>query len=60
MLFVYVPFALFVLYAFNSLAQRFCEKSELSSEKSSKVFRTINVSMLILLIASYYEVNYLH
>ncbi|WP_027963844.1 hypothetical protein [Halalkalibacillus halophilus] len=59
MLLFYVPFAIFVLWAFNSMTQKFCTKSEMSSEKSSRVYRTINVSMLILLISSYYEVNYL-
>ncbi|PKR78270.1 hypothetical protein CEY16_00485 [Halalkalibacillus sediminis] len=59
MLFFYVPFALFILYAFNSLTHKFCVKSELSNEKSSKIYRTINISMLILLVSSYYEVNYL-
>ncbi|MGM8214744.1 hypothetical protein ACLIA0_04115 [Bacillaceae bacterium W0354] len=59
MLFIYIPFALFILYSFNSLAFQFCERSELPSERQSKVFRMINISMLILLISSYYEVNYL-
>nr|WP_223155066.1 hypothetical protein [Alkalibacillus aidingensis] len=59
MLLFYVPFAIFILYSFNSMTKKFCTKSEMSSEKSNKVYRTINISMLILLISSYYEVNYL-
>jgi len=60
LLFFYIPFAIFILYAFNSLAFQFCERSELSQERQVKVFRMINISMIILLISSYYEVNYLY
>ncbi|MDQ0159923.1 hypothetical protein [Alkalibacillus salilacus] len=59
MLLFYVPFALFIFYAFNTMAQKFCTKSEMSNEKSTKVYRMINISMLVLLISSYYEVNFL-
>ncbi|MET3683523.1 hypothetical protein ABID56_001618 [Alkalibacillus flavidus] len=59
MLLFYVPFALFIFYAFNRMTQKFCTKSEMSNEKSVKVYRMINISMLVLLISSYYEVNYL-
>ncbi|GEN45758.1 hypothetical protein J2R98_001484 [Alkalibacillus filiformis] len=60
MLLFYVPFAIFIFYAFNSMTQKFCTKSEMSNEKSAKVYRTINISMLVLLISSYYEMNYLY
>ncbi|NIK12663.1 hypothetical protein ACKXGF_04300 [Alkalibacillus sp. S2W] len=59
MLLFYVPFALFIFYAFNTMTQKFCTKSEMSNEKSVKVYRMINISMLVLLISSYYEVNFL-
>jgi len=59
LLLFYVPFALFIFYAFNTMTQKFCTKSEMSNEKSVKVYRMINISMLVLLISSYYEVNFL-
>ncbi|MRG86919.1 hypothetical protein [Salinibacillus xinjiangensis] len=55
----YVPFAIFILYVFNSLTHSFCVKSEMNNEKSHRVFRTINISITILLISSYIEVLYL-
>ncbi|MCP8615499.1 hypothetical protein [Salirhabdus salicampi] len=53
---IYVPFAIFILFIFNSLTYSFCLKGELSNERQSKVFRMINVSITILLISSYLEV----
>ncbi|MBU6081631.1 MULTISPECIES: hypothetical protein [Allobacillus] len=60
MIYFYIGFAVFIFYSFNSLTHKFCTKSEMSAEKSSKVYRTINVSMLILLFSSYYEVFHLY
>ncbi|GAA0490709.1 hypothetical protein GWK91_00920 [Virgibacillus sp. MSP4-1] len=59
MLLFYVPFALFTLYIFNSLTYSLCLKTEMSNDKSHKVFKTINISITILLISSYIEVLYL-
>ncbi|MBB6454668.1 hypothetical protein HNQ94_003157 [Salirhabdus euzebyi] len=54
----YVPFAVFILFIFNSLTHSFCLKSEMSNERSHRMFRTINVSITILLISSYMKVLY--
>ncbi|MBO8156179.1 MAG: hypothetical protein H0Z32_06965 [Bacillaceae bacterium] len=54
----FVPFAVVILFIFNSLTYRFCMKAEMSYERQLKVFRTINVSITILLISSYLEVLY--
>ncbi|SES98794.1 hypothetical protein SAMN05421676_102282 [Salinibacillus kushneri] len=59
MLLFYVPFAIFTLYIFNSLTHSLCLKTEMSTDKSQKVFKTINISITILLISSYIEVLYL-
>ncbi|TCT23657.1 hypothetical protein EDD68_10667 [Melghiribacillus thermohalophilus] len=55
---LFVPFALFILFIFNAMTYRFCTKAEMSNERQIKVFRTINVSITILLISSYLEVLY--
>ncbi len=60
MVYFYIAFAVFILYTFNTLTDKFCTKSEMSTEKSNKVYRTINISMLILLFSSYYEVFHLY
>ncbi|KGX92602.1 hypothetical protein N781_14825 [Pontibacillus halophilus JSM 076056 = DSM 19796] len=51
----FVPFALIVLFVFNSLTHSLCIKTEMANEKQPKVFRTINILITILLISSYVE-----
>ncbi|UOQ86618.1 hypothetical protein [Gracilibacillus salinarum] len=58
MLYVFVIFAFFVLFIFNTLTMRLCLQTEMSQEKQPNVFRTINVLITILLISSYVEVIY--
>lgn len=58
MQFFFVPFALFILFLFNSLTYRLCLQTEMSNEKQPNVFRTINVLITILLISSYIEIIY--
>ncbi|MCT2535561.1 hypothetical protein NC661_07195 [Aquibacillus koreensis] len=55
---IFVPFALLVLFLFNSLTLRLCLQTEMAKEKQSNVFRTINILITILLISSYIEVLY--
>ncbi|MDL4842753.1 hypothetical protein [Aquibacillus rhizosphaerae] len=55
---VFVPFALFILFAFNSLTHRLCLQTEMSKERQPNVFRTINILITILLISSYIEVSF--
>ncbi|MGN8644679.1 hypothetical protein ACTNEO_01165 [Gracilibacillus sp. HCP3S3_G5_1] len=58
MLFIFVIFALFTLFIFNSLTMRLCLQTEMSQEKQPNVFRTINILITILLVSSYVEVIY--
>ncbi len=58
MIIFFVPFALLILFVFNSLTHSLCLKTEMSNEKQPKVFRTINILITILLLSSYFEVLY--
>ncbi|SFJ63325.1 hypothetical protein SAMN04487936_103134 [Halobacillus dabanensis] len=49
-------YALVILFVFNSLTHSLCTKTKMSNEKQTRVFRTINVLITILLISSYVEV----
>ncbi|ELK47655.1 hypothetical protein QRD89_05365 [Halobacillus sp. ACCC02827] len=49
-------YALVILFVFNSLTHSLCLKTKMSNEKQTRVFRTINVLITILLISSYVEV----
>ncbi|ASK60872.1 hypothetical protein CFK37_00935 [Virgibacillus phasianinus] len=53
---LYVFYALFVLFIFNSLTYQFCLKMEMNSKKQSTVFRAINMMIMVLLVSSYVEV----
>ncbi|WP_082234716.1 hypothetical protein [Halobacillus massiliensis] len=53
---LFLVYGLIVLFIFNSLTHSLCEKTKMSNEKQSKVFRTINVLITILLISSYVDV----
>ncbi|SDJ43069.1 hypothetical protein [Salimicrobium halophilum] len=53
---VFGVFALVVLFIFNSLTHSLCLKAKMEKEKQSRVFRTINILITILLISSYVEV----
>ncbi|WP_347861240.1 hypothetical protein U0355_11195 [Salimicrobium sp. PL1-032A] len=53
---VFGVFALVVLFIFNSLTHSLCLKTKMEKEKQSRVFRTINILITILLISSYVEV----
>ncbi|SIS47386.1 hypothetical protein [Salimicrobium flavidum] len=53
---VFGVFALVVLFIFNSLTHSLCLKTKMEKEKQSRMFRTINVLITILLISSYVEV----
>ncbi|TGB05300.1 hypothetical protein [Halobacillus salinus] len=56
MAFGFILYALVILFVFNSLTNSLCLKTKMSSEKQTRVFRTINVLITILLISSYVEV----
>ncbi|MBH0228706.1 hypothetical protein LCL89_07435 [Halobacillus yeomjeoni] len=52
----FILYALVILFVFNSLTHSLCLKTKMSNEKQTRVFRTINVLITILLISSYVEV----
>lgn len=54
--YVFIIYALFILLIFNSMAQQFCAKHEMSQKQQTVVVRFINIMLLILLITSYVRV----
>jgi hypothetical protein len=50
---IFVFLAPVFLYVFNSLTYKLCDKKNLSSKQQDSVYRTINISITILLISSY-------
>lgn len=58
MLFFFVPYALFILFLFNSLTYNLVLRTEMSQEKQPLVFRTINILITILLLSFYIEVRF--
>jgi hypothetical protein len=56
--FVFAAFALIVLFYTNFMTHTLCHQKQLSDSHKTRVFRTINVCITILLISSYVEVMY--
>ncbi|PYZ98844.1 hypothetical protein CR205_09815 [Alteribacter lacisalsi] len=56
MIIPFVLFAAFYLFAINSMTNTLCIQKEISEEKQPKVFRTINVLIMILLTSSYVRI----
>ncbi|AEP85945.1 hypothetical protein B4073_1008 [Bacillus subtilis] len=50
--------AVFILYFINRLTNTLCLVREIPEERQDKVFRFINVSILILLISSFVEISF--
>ncbi|ADU29728.1 hypothetical protein [Evansella cellulosilytica] len=56
---MYIPFfifASFYLFVINSMTNTLCIQKEIPEEKQSKVFRTINVLITILLTSSFFRI----
>ncbi|WP_096155249.1 MULTISPECIES: hypothetical protein [Bacillus] len=53
---LFIPVAVFILFYINKLTNALCEQKEIPEERQGKVFRTINVLILILLISSYVDI----
>ncbi|MDQ0254215.1 hypothetical protein J2S74_001590 [Evansella vedderi] len=56
---MYIPFfifAIFYLFMINSMTNSLCLQKEIPEERQSKVFRTINVLITILLTSSYFRI----
>ncbi|WP_026905663.1 hypothetical protein [Paucisalibacillus globulus] len=56
MIIIFLFYAFIILFIFNTLADKFCKKLEMNATKQARVFRVINVMMLILLVSSYIKV----
>ncbi|GGB51552.1 hypothetical protein F3157_07515 [Virgibacillus dakarensis] len=56
MIIFFVFYALFILLIFNSLTNSFCLKLDMNQHKQSRVFRMINIMIIILLVSSYVKV----
>lgn len=54
--YVFVAYALLILYIFNSLTYQYCLKLEMNQKKQATVFRFTNIMILILLVSSYVKV----
>lgn len=56
MILLYIPLAVMILYMINRMTNALCIQKEIPEERQSKVFRTINILVTILLVSSYIEV----
>ncbi|MED4403078.1 hypothetical protein [Metabacillus fastidiosus] len=56
MLIFFIFFAVFILFCINKLTNSLCLVREIPEDRQTKVFRTINVLVTILLISSYIEI----
>ncbi|KIL50125.1 hypothetical protein KP77_15000 [Jeotgalibacillus alimentarius] len=55
---LFIAFTVFIIYAINRMTNRLCVQKEIPNERQPKVFRTINILILILLLSSYVEILY--
>ncbi|MCM3161986.1 MULTISPECIES: hypothetical protein [Bacillaceae] len=58
MIIFFILFAVFILFYINKLTNALCLVREIPEDRQTKVFRTINVLITILLISSYIEILY--
>ncbi|MDG5786404.1 hypothetical protein QA612_02800 [Evansella sp. AB-P1] len=49
-------FSIFYLFMINTMTNSLCIQKEIPEERRSKVFRTINVLITILLTSSYFRI----
>ncbi|MGV3466958.1 MAG: hypothetical protein ACO1OT_16905 [Heyndrickxia sp.] len=56
MISIFIIFAVFILYSFNSLTNSLCIQKEIPEDRQPKVFMTINILITILLLSSYVEI----
>ncbi|MEK4219553.1 hypothetical protein NYE57_15940 [Bacillus sp. FSL L8-0222] len=57
-LFYFIVTALFIVHFINRLTNTLCLVREIPEERQDKVFRFINVCILILLISSFVEISF--
>ncbi len=58
LIYMYIPFAIAILYTMNKLTTTLCEQRSIPEEKQPQLFRTINLLITILLLSSYVEILY--
>ncbi|GEN30728.1 hypothetical protein HNQ35_001603 [Cerasibacillus quisquiliarum] len=55
---IFPIYSFIVFFVFNILTHRFCVKLELSKQRQDKMFRFMNMIVLILLITSYIKIQH--
>ncbi|CAM3943058.1 hypothetical protein [Alkalicoccus chagannorensis] len=58
---MYIPFilfALFYLFVINTMTNNFCVSKEIPEEKQTKIFRTVNILITILITSSFFRIYY--
>ncbi|KAF1680331.1 hypothetical protein AAGG74_08965 [Bacillus mexicanus] len=58
MLVYFIIAAVFIVFFINRLTNTLCLVREIPEERQDKVFRFINISILILLISSFVEISF--
>jgi hypothetical protein len=56
MISIFIIFAIFIVFSINKMTNTLCIQKEIPEERQPKVFRTINILILILLTSSYLEI----
>ncbi len=54
----FIIFSVFILYHINRMTNLLCIQKEIPEEKHEKIFRTVNILIVILLSTSYIEILY--
>ncbi|OXS75149.1 hypothetical protein [Domibacillus enclensis] len=54
----FIIFSVFILYHINRMTNLLCIQKEIPEERHEKIFRTVNILIVILLSTSYIEILY--
>ncbi|MBA9025271.1 hypothetical protein HNP81_000553 [Peribacillus huizhouensis] len=57
-LIVFIIFSAIILYNINRMTNSLCIQKEIPEDRQTKVFRTINILITILLLSSYVEISF--
>lgn len=58
LLITFILFSVLILYNINRLTNLLCVQREIPEERHEKIFRTVNILIVILLSSSYIEILY--
>lgn len=58
LLITFILFSILILYNINRLTNLLCVQREIPEERHEKIFRTVNILIVILLSSSYIEILY--